>query len=173
MDIDLPDKTENEPPDPEYTAVQRIGGLLAGGLALYSLFVPYVRATAEVDFSVPGYDIASAIAGQLGGNPSGSFLLTEYSGILSYVYPMDGNIVVLLAVGGGTLITAGAFSNKILTAAGGIMTLAGAGFLMTTLSTTVTSFLGGVVELTILLEPAFGIALLGGSGVIALFSLRL
>ena len=173
MDIDLPQKSEDEPPDSEYTLVQRLGGLLAGGLAVYSLFVPYVRATAEVDFSVPGNAIASAIANQLGGNPSGSFLLTEYSGILSHVYPIEGNVVIFLAVGGGVLITAGTLSNKFLTAAGGIMTLAGAGFLMTTLSTTVTEFFGGLVELTIILEPAFGIALLGGSGVIALFSLRL
>lgn len=168
MDIDLPQESENEPPDSEYTIIQRLAGLLAGGLAIYSFFTPYVRA--DADISVTGFNLMSSIGSE---QLAGSFSLTEYVGIVSYAYPIDGNLIVFLAAGGATLITAGALANKFLTALGGIMTLGGAGFLMFGLSTTTMEFFGGYVELSIALEPAFGIALLGVSGLVALFSLQL
>lgn len=170
MDIDLPQETEEEPPDSNYTIIQRLAGLLAGGLAVYSFFTPYVRATANFSLDVLGYDIASYLSAQ---QWNGTLLIGEYVGWLSYASSIDGNVVLVLAGGGTALIVAGALTDKMVTALGGIMTIGGAGLIVANLSSTTMMWLGGTAEMSIALEPAFGVGLLGGSGLIALFSLQL
>ena len=167
MDVGLTEDTANESPDGEYTLIQRLTGLLAGAMGIYAFFTPSIRA--DADISVQGLDIMSLISS---GATTGTLSLLEYIGIVSVGTPVDGNLIMFLSAGGVVLIVAGALTEKVLTAAGGVMTLAGAGFLIFGLSTTTLDVLN-VVELSITLQPAFGLGLLGGSGLVALFSLRL
>jgi len=167
MDVSLTEESSDTSPDADYTLIQRFAGLLAGGVAVYAFFTPSIRADAEI--AIQGFNIMSLIGSQA---TTGTLSLSEYIGVISVGTPVDGNLIMFLSAGGAMLIIAGALTEKILTAAGGVMTLASAGFLIFGLSTT-TFDVFRVVELSITLQPAFGVGLLGGSGVIALFSLRL
>lgn len=167
MDVGLTEDTTDGSPEAEYTLIQRLAGLLAGAVGIYAFFIPSIRADAEV--SVQGFNIMSLISSEA---TTGTLSLPEYIGIVSVGTPVDGNLIMFLSAGGAVLIVAGALTEKLLTAVGGVMTLAGAGFLIFGLSTTTLDVLS-VFELSITLQPAFGLGLLGGSGLIALFSLRL
>ena len=170
MDIDLENGSKNEAASSDYTIIQRFVGLAAGCLTIYSFSIPFVRIKTTFSLEFLGNNVAQYFGAH---RWSGSLSLGEYVGFLSYAYPFEGHLILFLTGGAATLTIAGAFTNKLMTAAGGIMAICGAGLISFTLSSTTMKWFGGVAELGIALEPVFGIGLLGGSGLIALLSLRL
>lgn len=165
VNIENPVESQSEDTESSRSIFGNLASILGGGLGIYSFTVPFVRVNLDTSVEFLGQTIPTS-------SDSTSLTFGEFIGFISNSHPVDGIIMMCLAVGGAILAITGGVTNRVLTVLGGTMMIAGS--VLTQLSTSSGEFsaFGGFVDVEVSTEPAFGIILLGVAGLITVFSVR-